>query len=1222
MAGMGSGISAGAAFRRRLVGIAVSAGLVLGGVFVQAGFGGSDAGRSWVKVVEFEARMVKAVKFQVLSNESWPIPEIPWPSIEEMEIYGPDSDDNLARGENVLVRAYSSRNGHPAANVNDGRYGFAHSWVPATSKGAEVVQIDLPQPVEVSRVVLSSPHGLEPMNWRLRVAADGYDWDEVYRIRQGDIPAGPPPPGQAQVAQPGENPAQDYQEQLLDAFLSEEYAWLKAYSRAEINRRLVYYETDTRHWLNHKRHCPPHPARDRLPLAELSCEPKLDGELDDVCWQDASRSVVRVAHPVSFSKGPFVEYELLAGHRAGRLYLAVRTERLLSRHVAVVSSADGRGRGVVTLTKDGLAFNTYQQGGDADVRDRVKTERLVDGAFSENLSRFEFSVPLSLFPYCRQRGIEVGLGTGGRHVRAVGRAVGFVFSEFSMARTKPCVEGFFKVRLAAAADGGGVVLHGNAVGLENGLVLSPGQSKTIAIAAIQGPLGPEYDFRVEDDSGGRYELHLFRYDPLERQLDSMAGLIERLDSKGVPVETEREELSRLRRVQQQFLAAECGIGAERNAVLEARLIRRSLFWRDPELSGLRKVLFVKRRPFEPSHNYSVHFDAPFRPGGGVCLLEVAHRDGSIQPQELTVTELFDSGSGIARTPMADFGLNKIYFGYRSAENAYYHVMSMNTDGGGLRQLTDGPFHNYWPCPLPDGGLAFISSRCKARYLCWRPQAAVMFRMDTDGGDIRPLSFANLTEWAPSVMNDGRIIWTRSEYQDKGANFGHTLWAIRPDGTKPELVFGNDIIQPAGYANGREVPGTSEILCTLISHFGDLNGPLALVDVGRGRFTAESIHTLTPEVPWPGQSPVTECFRDAFAVSRDFYLCSHVPWRRFGLFVLDRYGNREMLYDDPQISSMCPTIFAVRQQPAVLNAHIDLEKNCGEFIVRDVYSGIVPAVKRGQAKYIRVVEEVRANLERLPNGEYRDDHPAYNDWYATPTHKVSGFYRWPTYVAKAPIGIVPIEADGSAHFYAPARKVLYFQLLDEDFNELQRMRSFVQLQPGEKRSCVGCHESRQSTPFNTQRLAARGPRQLQPPPWGAGPFSFEKVVQPVLDSKCVRCHNSSHKKGLDLTGSLDHCKIPASYRTLVERELVDYVNCGFDWGGCEKLEPLTFGTVKSRLWEVLGAGHHNVRLTSEETRRIKTWIDINCPLWPDYIERQRRPGPDRQVTKAADGGHRR
>jgi hypothetical protein len=29
------------------------------------------------------------------------------------------------------------------------------------------------------------------------------------------------------------------------------------------------------------------------------------------------------------------------------------------------------------------------------------------------------------------------------------------------------------------------------------------------------------------------------------------------------------------------------------------------------------------------------------------------------------------------------------------------------------------------------------------------------------------------------------------------------------------------------------------------------------------------------------------------------------------------------------------------------------------------------------------------------------------------------------------------------------------------------------------------------------------------------------------------------------------------------------------------------------------------LTLEESQRVKTWIDLNCPLWPDYINRPER-----------------
>jgi hypothetical protein len=65
---------------------------------------------------------------------------------------------------------------------------------------------------------------------------------------------------------------------------------------------------------------------------------------------------------------------------------------------------------------------------------------------------------------------------------------------------------------------------------------------------------------------------------------------------------------------------------------------------------------------------------------------------------------------------------------------------------------------------------------------------------------------------------------------------------------------------------------------------------------------------------------------------------------------------------------------------------------------------------------------------------------------------------------------------------------------------------------------------------------------------------------------------------------------------------------FDWGYGQrhhKAEPLSFGTLKSQLFQVLAAGHYQVALTPDESLRVKTWIDLNCPLWPDYINRPQR-----------------
>ena len=66
-----------------------------------------------------------------------------------------------------------------------------------------------------------------------------------------------------------------------------------------------------------------------------------------------------------------------------------------------------------------------------------------------------------------------------------------------------------------------------------------------------------------------------------------------------------------------------------------------------------------------------------------------------------------------------------------------------------------------------------------------------------------------------------------------------LWAIRPDGSHAELIFGNNT--PNCYINGREVPGTREICCTLFSHGGDHNGPVGLVDRAQGPFDTRGRH---------------------------------------------------------------------------------------------------------------------------------------------------------------------------------------------------------------------------------------------------------------------------------------------------------------------------------------------------------------------------------------------
>ncbi len=750
--------------------------------------------------------------------------------------------------------------------------------------------------------------------------------------------------------------------------------------------------------------------------------------------------------------------------------------------------------------------------------------------------------------------------------------------------------------------------------------------------------------------GAPYWSRIARLAPLERVLVQFDDLIARLARQGLDTAAERAQAADLRRQ-----AAEAP--DSQSLYLAARLAKRRLFLRDPALAPMEHILFAKRHPFLESHNYSEHLDGILEPGGGVYVLHIPRDEQQrFRPEAARIQQLFDGREGIAREPVSDFDAKTIYFAYRPEKPevdgwaSYWHMYSMEADGSGLRKLTDGPFHDFDAVCLPDGGVAFNSTRCKARFLCWRPQAYVLHRMNADGSNMQRLSHANLSEWKPSVMQNGCILWTRSEYLDKGADFGHTLWSIHPDGTHPELVFGNNT--PNCYSQAHEVPGSQELVCTLMSH-GDHKGPIALIDRSKGPFDTAAITNITPDTRPQYQMSRShhDTFRDPYPISRDHFLVAHNPDNQHNwcLYVVDRYGNRELLYVDPEISSKHPTPFRPRPRPPVLPSTLDAElakKGLGQFFVKDVYQGLGSTVARGRAKYLQVAQEVPATLEMLPNGQCRADHPPFTDFYASPIHLVRGptpsfetrtpnaslaflrtnhnwsklvseiepgLYRvresggWPSYVAKAVLGTVPIAEDGSASLLAPAGKVLYFQLLDAEYNELQRMRSVIQLQPGERRSCIGCHEDRHSSPSPQSGLSlTQSPQPLEPPPWGTAAFDYQRVVQPVLNAHCVRCHDGREPKRSDLRGTLDALRVPASYRALITGGWVHYFD--FTYGMRHfKAEPLSFGSLQSRVWTVLDDEHHKeVSLDKPGMRAIKTWIGLNCPLWPDYIYRPDRP----------------
>ena len=218
------------------------------------------------------------------------------------------------------------------------------------------------------------------------------------------------------------------------------------------------------------------------------------------------------------------------------------------------------------------------------------------------------------------------------------------------------------------------------------------------------------------------------------------------------------------------------------------------------------------------------------------------------------------------------------------------------------------------------------------------------------------------------------------------------------------------------------------------------------------------------------------------------------------------------------------------------------------------------------------------------------------------------------------GVVPVEADGSALFRVPAGKNLYFQALDENFEMIQGMRTFVHMEPGESRSCIGCHEHRHQAPAAKAPLALRRlPVQLGPQPGETAPrpLYYPTDVQTVLDRRCVECHNDQKKDGdVNLSARLtEHFNV--SYEELLEKGYVKYIQ---EWTGkksngsmdhAEAVPPYTYGSPASRLMQILHTDHYGVRLSREEHVKLATWIDCNAPFYGSYFGRrnlayQKRP----------------
>ncbi len=648
---------------------------------------------------------------------------------------------------------------------------------------------------------------------------------------------------------------------------------------------------------------------------------------------------------------------------------------------------------------------------------------------------------------------------------------------------------------------------------------------------------------------------------------------------------------------------------------EVRRLRRAIILSHPAL-GFDKLLVNKRPPPGYSHQSDQYLGRYSGRGPGLVVLE----GWKEHPREtVLLEEKLPPGSVLH--PDLSYDGRRILFSYCDhtqprPELRAFSIWEIGVDGSGLRRLTGGAgdplegadgrqtvlIEDFDPCYLPDGGFAFVSTRNQGGVRCHHGgrycPTYLLYRAEGDGSGIRPLSFGEANEWDPSVMHDGRIIWTRWDYINRHDTLYQSLWTIRPDGTGTASFYGNYTRNPCSIAEARAIPGSRKVVATATAHHSYTAGSILEIDPHAGQDGQGPLERITPEVVFPEtEGWPASTFATPYPLTEDLFLAAYSPLphakqgghqvnNAYSIYLVDTLGGRELIYRDPDHSCFSPIPIVSRRVPPVLPPAVASggKKKSGTFYVEDVYQS-TEQIERGTIKDLRVVRVIPQPVQRVPDRS-----------------------RVLFETAKQILGTVPVGEDGSVAFHAPAGEPLLFQLLDKNGMAVMGMRTFVFLQPGESVGCSGCHEPRNRGPVPIAAPAGVVYHQITPPlgPRYPGGLSFARTVQPVLDHYCIGCHGLEKTAGgINLLGTMDpqpvklgRIRASVAYNALISRP--GLVSQALRDQETPRSKPNDYYSHAGRLARLLLEGDANHRpLEGQSLRRVVQWLDLNAEFYGDY-----------------------
>ncbi|MEG1544648.1 MAG: SUMF1/EgtB/PvdO family nonheme iron enzyme, partial [Tannerellaceae bacterium] len=533
----------------------------------------------------------------------------------------------------------------------------------------------------------------------------------------------------------------------------------------------------------------------------------------------------------------------------------------------------------------------------------------------------------------------------------------------------------------------------------------------------------------------------------------------------------------------------------------------------------------------------------------------------------------------------------------------WRIFEIGLDGKNLKLVSDLPEPDLEyadPCYLPDGRILFTTNIGYNGIPCEHGERVIMNLAIYDPKDktMRKITFDQDGNWSPTVLSNGRIMYTRWEYTDLTHYFSRIIMHSNPDGTGCQSLYGSGSYWPTSVYDMHQLPDAGSRLVGIVSgHHGiPRSGQLIIFDPAKGRKEEKGV---VQEIPFRNRKvePVMKDklvdgvwpqFSRPYPLNKNYILVTAKLHEEglWGIYLVDVFDNVTLVAESEGDGYLTPIPVMKRPTPPIIPDRVVKGEKEATVFIQDLYNGEgLRKVPRGTVKQLRVFTYEYAYMK------------SPSDFDALGVQ--SG---WDL---KRELGTVNVEEDGSVIFKVPANTPISLQPLDDKGNAIQWMRSWFAAMPGEVVSCVGCHED-QNTIVIPKRVAAsmKQPSQIKTPEAGVHPISFEHDVQPLLDKYCIACHDGSNSK-MDLSGKqikeyvrwgnyTTHRFMKTSYINLHP-----YVYRQGPEADMYVLRPYEYHASNSELIQMIDKGHHQVALDDKDYQTLCKWIDLNAPYFGSF-----------------------